>query len=103
MASARGPRARAHAWPLGPAATALLLVASAATGATGAVLLHRASDQPDRAVTTQSAPYPARAGALSGDASWAPGRRPAPLFVLRDQANRRGSLRRPPAHPAPLP
>jgi len=102
MASAGGPRARARAWPLGPAATALLLLASAATGATGAVLLHRANDRPDRAVTTQSASYPARAGALRGDASWAPGRKPAPPFVLRDQANRRVSLSRQRGHPVLL-
>jgi protein SCO1/2 len=30
----------------------------------------------------------APAGALAGDAVWGPGRRPAPPFALRDQANR---------------
>jgi protein SCO1/2 len=99
MASARGPRSGVRAWPLGPGATAALLLTSAATGATGALLFHRAGAPHLHQVTT---PPAARAGAPRGDASWAPGRRPAPAFALRDQADRRISLRAQRGHPVLL-
>jgi protein SCO1/2 len=96
------PRGRGRAWPLRPAATFLLVLASAATGATGALVLHRAGALHPRAVTTPPAFYAPRAGALSGDASWGPGRRPAPAFALRDQADRQISLRAQRGHPVLL-
>jgi protein SCO1/2 len=102
MASARGPRARARTWPLGPAATFLLVLASAATGATGALALHRAGVPHPHAVTTPIASHAPPAGALRGDATWAPGRRLAPAFALRDQAGRQISLRAQRGHPVLL-
>lgn len=83
----RGSRAPTRVWPLGARATALLLGACLATGSLVGFLIHlgdRRSSGPAASVLT----VPAPAGGLQGDAVWAPGRRPAPPFALRDQSNR---------------
>jgi protein SCO1/2 len=80
--------ARSRAWPLGARGTALLVGGCLAAGAAGALALHPVARHP-RAATAPPLSFPsAPAGALTGDAVWAPGRRRAPPFALRDQSNR---------------
>lgn len=75
-------------WPLGVRSTALLAGACVAAGVVGGLALH----SPRTRHAPGSQPASVSAGGLRGDAVWAPGRRPAPLFALRDQSNRRVSL-----------
>jgi cytochrome oxidase Cu insertion factor (SCO1/SenC/PrrC family) len=81
--SQRGPRG----WPLGAPATALLVGACLVAGAAGGVALHRL-----RVSHTPAAVASLPSHALAGDVTWPPGKRPAPAFTLRDQANRLVSL-----------
>lgn len=80
---------RSRFWPLGARATVLLLAACVATGVAGGFALHAIAMHP----RASSEAFPAEpANALSGDAVWAAGTRPAPPFALRDQSNRPVSL-----------
>lgn len=85
----RRAAAKARAWPLGARATVLLLGACVATGAAGGLVLHASAPRPRAPALSLPS---ATAGGLRGDAVWAPGRRPAPPFALRDQSNRLVSL-----------
>jgi len=74
-----------HFWPLGGRTTALLLAACVVTGVAGGFVLHAVAMHPRASSETFRA---APANALSGDAVWPAGARPAPPFVLHDQSNR---------------
>jgi protein SCO1/2 len=72
-------------WPLGARATALLLAACVATGVGGGFVLHATATRP----RPPSVVFPTEpANALSGDAVWPAGARPAPPFALHDQSHR---------------
>lgn len=79
------PSRSSRFWPLGGRATALLLAAAVATGVAGGFALHLTTMHRRAASELFAAPT---AHALSGDAVWPAGTRPAPPFVLHDQSNR---------------
>jgi protein SCO1/2 len=83
----RPPPATSRGWPLGARGTALLLAACVLTGVLGGLVLHAIDTRP-RAASLALPSSATAAGGLRGDAVWAPGRRPAPPFALRDQSNR---------------
>lgn len=81
-------RAAARRWPLDASATWLVVTASLAIGAGGALIFH----PPQRGAAVSAAGVQPVRQALNGDAVWRPGTRAAPGFSLRDQDGRQVSL-----------
>jgi cytochrome oxidase Cu insertion factor (SCO1/SenC/PrrC family) len=96
MTSALRVRRRPRAWPLGRAATGLLLAGSLAAGVLLALVL-RPSLAPAPGQVSPAGDVPSRA--LAADAVWRPGEKAAPPFTLRDQSNRLVSLGGQRGHP----
>ena len=91
MASPARVGARPHRWPLGAAATILLVLSCAAIGTVGALMLRSPGRRSTASASIARGVQPV-APALQGDAVWAAGVRPAPGFALRDQWGRTVSL-----------
>jgi protein SCO1 len=88
MASPLQAGTPARQWPLGAAATAVLVAVCAALGAAGALLLRPTKREVPQAVAGVRPVGPA----LQGDAVWAAGARAAPGFALHDQHGQLVSL-----------
>jgi protein SCO1 len=99
MSSALRVGRRPRGWPLGRAATGLLLAGSLLAGVLLALVL-RPPAGPAPAPASMAGAVPARA--LAADALWRPGEKAAPPFTLRDQSNRLVSLAAQRGHPVLL-